>query len=258
MKNNADTVSSNDDSGHGTDTTGDDSSSSSSSFLSLSSLEESVGKDMMILVEEEEQQQDATTIRDIPEAVHRALVAMPHDNSRKTSVPWYELYDQETLDLTYEMYHRDFDIFGYDIGLQQRPDLQPPSRISTRCTSTSTGSTKKQDAPYSSFSTSTSTVTPTTNSDRNSSPSSTTTEDDHDDDSWYPGYYASKLNNNNSSRSSSTTTSTSSSEDCWYPGYYASKIFLRKRNVVSQQQHYTSVLNSDDIKEYNFDKNGAP
>jgi len=71
----------------------------------------------------------AASIRGLPDVVRCALLAMPHDsNQRKTGTPWYDYYDQETLNLTHAMYHRDFEIFGYDVVLKQRPDLEmPPS-----------------------------------------------------------------------------------------------------------------------------------
>jgi len=71
----------------------------------------------------------ASSIRCLPGPVSRALLEMPHENKRKTKTPWYEHYDQETLNLTYEMYHRDFEIFGYDIVMEQRPDLERPPPI---------------------------------------------------------------------------------------------------------------------------------
>mmetsp|Transcript_25255 Transcript_25255/g.69628 ORF Transcript_25255/g.69628 Transcript_25255/m.69628 type:complete len:403 (-) Transcript_25255:2108-3316(-) len=80
------------------------------------------------------QTQELTTngfasIRCLPGPVRRALLEMPHENKRKTKIPWYEYYDQETLNLTYEMYHRDFEIFNYDVVLEQRPDLRPPKMV---------------------------------------------------------------------------------------------------------------------------------
>lgn len=64
----------------------------------------------------------------LPETIRCSLLGMPHDNKRSTTTPWYEYYDQETLNLTYEMYHRDFDIFGYNVILKERPDLQVPTK----------------------------------------------------------------------------------------------------------------------------------
>ena len=32
------------------------------------------------------------------------------------------------MDLTYEMYHHDFDVFGYDAAIEERPDLIPPKK----------------------------------------------------------------------------------------------------------------------------------
>lgn len=69
---------------------------------------------------------NVSSIHGVPETIRRSLLGMPHENKRSTTKPWYEYYDQETLNLTYEMYHRDFDIFGYDVILKQRPDLEVP------------------------------------------------------------------------------------------------------------------------------------
>ncbi|MGK3753449.1 MAG: hypothetical protein ACI8RD_005756 [Bacillariaceae sp.] len=70
-----------------------------------------------------------STIRSLPDTIRDALLNMPHDNKRKTKTLWYMHYDQETLNLTYEMYHKDFDIFNYNKVLEQRPDLDIPSSI---------------------------------------------------------------------------------------------------------------------------------
>jgi hypothetical protein len=67
-----------------------------------------------------------TSIHQLPDIVANALLNMPHDNQRRTTQPWYEYYDQETIDLCYEMYGRDFEVFGYNPILEQRPDLQAP------------------------------------------------------------------------------------------------------------------------------------
>jgi len=82
----------------------------------------------------ERQSQELTTngfesIRCLPGPVRRALLEMPHENKRQTKTPWYEHYDQETLNLTYEMYHRDFEIFKYNVVLEQRPDLDKPPKM---------------------------------------------------------------------------------------------------------------------------------
>ena len=69
---------------------------------------------------------NVSSINCVPEAIRRSLLGMPHENKRSTTTPWYEYFDQETLNLTYEMYHRDFDVFGYDVILKQRPDLRAP------------------------------------------------------------------------------------------------------------------------------------
>ncbi|KAG7374492.1 sulfotransferase family protein [Nitzschia inconspicua] len=71
-----------------------------------------------------------TTIRDLPDRVRDALLGMPHENMRKKSAPWYDYYDQETLNMVYEMYHKDFEVFNYSPKLDQRPDLQLPDALS--------------------------------------------------------------------------------------------------------------------------------
>lgn len=81
---------------------------------------------------------DGSSVRDLPKVVRDALLGMPHDNKRKTNKPWYEYYDQETLDLTYEMYKDDFDVFGYSPTLSKRPDLEPPKTFLYQYQSTPT------------------------------------------------------------------------------------------------------------------------
>jgi hypothetical protein len=66
------------------------------------------------------------TIKDLPEVVRDALLGMPHENKRKKSAPWYDYYDQDTLNLVYKMYQNDFKVFNYPAKLEQRPDLQEP------------------------------------------------------------------------------------------------------------------------------------
>lgn len=52
----------------------------------------------------------------------------PHTNSRKTGLKWWDFYDQETMELTLEMYGKDFEVFGYERTIKQRPDLVPPKK----------------------------------------------------------------------------------------------------------------------------------
>jgi len=75
--------------------------------------------------------QKDSTVSDLPDLVRDALLGMPHANKRPTLQKWYDMYDQETMNLTHEMYQRDFSIFKYDTTIQQRPDLKPP-RINRR------------------------------------------------------------------------------------------------------------------------------
>ena len=67
-----------------------------------------------------------SSVSDLPDLVRDALLGMPHTNSRKTSMKWYDFYDQETMELTYEMYGMDFRVFGYSSAIKERPDLMPP------------------------------------------------------------------------------------------------------------------------------------
>jgi len=69
-----------------------------------------------------------STVSDLPDVVRDALLGMPHTNSRKMSKKWYDFYDQETMDLTYEMYKRDFEVYAYDAAIKERPDLKPPRK----------------------------------------------------------------------------------------------------------------------------------
>jgi hypothetical protein len=67
-----------------------------------------------------------STIADLPAPVKKALLGMPYTNVRQTSKKWWDYYTQETLDMTYGMYHMDFTAFGYSRGLEQRSDLMAP------------------------------------------------------------------------------------------------------------------------------------
>mmetsp|Transcript_5440 Transcript_5440/g.11451 ORF Transcript_5440/g.11451 Transcript_5440/m.11451 type:complete len:514 (+) Transcript_5440:915-2456(+) len=64
-----------------------------------------------------------------PEAVRQAVSGMPHVNQRKTPKPWYEYYDQATLNKTYELYGTDFTVFEYRTTIDERPDLLGPSAL---------------------------------------------------------------------------------------------------------------------------------
>jgi hypothetical protein len=90
-----------------------------------------VKKDNQIEDEDVHYPKNFTTIRDLPPTVKDALLGMPHENKRKTETPWYDYYDQETLNMTFEMYHKDFEVFNYSPILEQRPDLDMPPSIET-------------------------------------------------------------------------------------------------------------------------------
>mmetsp|Transcript_67841 Transcript_67841/g.102318 ORF Transcript_67841/g.102318 Transcript_67841/m.102318 type:complete len:244 (+) Transcript_67841:70-801(+) len=72
------------------------------------------------------EQTNQSSVSDLPKIAREALLGMPHDNKRKTKEPWWDYYTQETLDLTYQLYARDFEIFGYSPVMEQRPDLRSP------------------------------------------------------------------------------------------------------------------------------------
>merc|ERR1712238_230503 len=72
---------------------------------------------------------NTNSIRDLPQVVKNALLNMPHTNKRKTTKPWYDYYDQETLNMTHDMYQLDFEIFQYSPVIPQRPDLHCPPII---------------------------------------------------------------------------------------------------------------------------------
>uniref|UniRef100_A0A7S1UNM5 Sulfotransferase domain-containing protein n=1 Tax=Grammatophora oceanica TaxID=210454 RepID=A0A7S1UNM5_9STRA len=68
-----------------------------------------------------------STVRDLPDPVRNALLGMPHTNKRSTNKKWYEYYNQETLNMCYEMYKNDFVVFDYSPIMEQRPDLKSPT-----------------------------------------------------------------------------------------------------------------------------------
>lgn len=67
-----------------------------------------------------------SSVSNLPDLVRKALLDMPHTNSRAGGKKWHDYYTQETLDLVYEMYQTDFQVFGYSPLLEQRCDLQAP------------------------------------------------------------------------------------------------------------------------------------
>jgi hypothetical protein len=73
-----------------------------------------------------------SSVSDLPDIVRDALLGMPHSNQRTTEKKWHDYYTQETLDLVYDLYHLDFEVFQYPVELSQRPDLQPPTRVVLR------------------------------------------------------------------------------------------------------------------------------
>ena len=65
-------------------------------------------------------------LSDVPAAIRAAFAGLPRANRRPTPLPWYEYYDQDTLETVHEMYAVDFAVFGYPAGIPERPDLIPP------------------------------------------------------------------------------------------------------------------------------------
>jgi hypothetical protein len=95
-----------------------------------------IKQEQLKLLKKSESERQGTTVSDLPELVHKALLGMPHSNSRaKGGKPWHDYYDQETLDLVYEMYQYDFDVFDYNPVMEQRTDLKPPKLYADPTTS---------------------------------------------------------------------------------------------------------------------------
>ena len=69
---------------------------------------------------------DSSSVSDLPDVVRNALLGMPHSNQRATKKKWYHYYTQYTLDLVYDLYQLDFDVFDYSTLLPHRPDLTSP------------------------------------------------------------------------------------------------------------------------------------
>jgi len=65
----------------------------------------------------------------IPKKVLEALRDMPHANKRSTEQPWFDLYDQETMDLVLEMFTKDFVHFDFETWISKRPDLKPSKTL---------------------------------------------------------------------------------------------------------------------------------
>lgn len=104
-------------------------------------------------MDDEEAQFSKSSVSNLPQLVQTALLEMPHTNSRAGGKKWFEYYTQETLDLVYEMYAKDFEVFGYSPILKQRPDLKPPKLLhakeegekSTHSSTEASGRTERSD-----------------------------------------------------------------------------------------------------------------
>jgi len=58
------------------------------------------------------------SVANLSPALKQALLDMPHTNARKRSKPWKEYYTPELEKIVYEMYKRDFEVFGYPSQLE--------------------------------------------------------------------------------------------------------------------------------------------
>jgi hypothetical protein len=86
--------------------------------------------------------ESGSSVKDLPEPVLNALLGMPVTNQRMAASKdggkggsgsnggeakkWYDYYDQESLNVTFELYQHDFEIFRYSPVITQRPDLVSP------------------------------------------------------------------------------------------------------------------------------------
>ncbi len=59
----------------------------------------------------------------VPDDIARALDGIPHANRRARKDAWQHYYTQETMNIVYDMYARDFELFGYSPIIEGRPDL---------------------------------------------------------------------------------------------------------------------------------------
>mmetsp|Transcript_10651 Transcript_10651/g.20954 ORF Transcript_10651/g.20954 Transcript_10651/m.20954 type:complete len:525 (+) Transcript_10651:822-2396(+) len=85
-------------------------------------------EDLKIIKRRDGQETDLYQSRyaDLPEKVIYALTNMPHTNKRASKGPaWYDLYDQETMDVVLEMFAQDFVTYGYETTMPKRDDLKP-------------------------------------------------------------------------------------------------------------------------------------
>lgn len=89
-------------------------------------------EELKFLKMKKEQPHRCSSVSNLPDVVRDALLGMPHSNQRATEKKWYDYYTQETLNLVYNLYHADFEVFEYPVELSQRPDLRPPTRVALR------------------------------------------------------------------------------------------------------------------------------
>ena len=58
---------------------------------------------------------------ELPPVVRRAILGMSRTNARPLPKPWQEYYDPDTAALVFEMYQRDFELFGYPTAVPAPP-----------------------------------------------------------------------------------------------------------------------------------------
>jgi len=68
----------------------------------------------------------------LPPAVYTALKGMTKVNSRPLKTSWQDQYDDETAAMVYEMYAKDFEVFGYPKEVPPSPPLPHAARQATR------------------------------------------------------------------------------------------------------------------------------
>mmetsp|Transcript_6864 Transcript_6864/g.7854 ORF Transcript_6864/g.7854 Transcript_6864/m.7854 type:complete len:451 (+) Transcript_6864:176-1528(+) len=68
----------------------------------------------------------------VPPKIQKALTGIPHANRRVRKIAWHQYYNQATMDMVLEMYAEDFDIFGYEKTIPNRPDLAPRVEVDKR------------------------------------------------------------------------------------------------------------------------------
>ena len=84
-----------------------------------------------IIKQEQLKKLNELTETELPAKIREAISNIPHANARKKKKPWQEYYTKETMHLVLDMYKEDFEIFGYDKEIPNRPDLVDRPRMIT-------------------------------------------------------------------------------------------------------------------------------